>query len=153
MLIGVPLGLSSRRGGKSTGVVLTLFLVFAYYLLSNIGVAFAKSGKLSPVLGVWAANLIFTAFGILLLQQLTGTGLLLHFFTSSAASLGKKLSHIAPARIRATLARLTGPRHAQLPRVSLRIPQMTAPPHAPAHHSAHERASIPHPTGKPSSSA
>ena len=48
MLIGVPLGLSSRRGGKSTGVVLTLFLVFAYYLLSNIGVAFAKSGKLSP---------------------------------------------------------------------------------------------------------
>ena len=109
MLIGVPLGLSSKRGGKSTGVVLTLFLVFAYYLLSNIGVAFAKSGKLSPILGVWAANLIFTAFGLLLLQQLAGTGLLLHFFTSWAAYLGKKLSHIAPARIRATLARLASP--------------------------------------------
>jgi LPS export ABC transporter permease LptF/LPS export ABC transporter permease LptG len=106
MLIGVPLGLSSKRGGKSTGVVLTLFLVFAYYLLSLLGDAFAKSGKLSPVLGVWAANFIFTAFGILLLQQLAGTGLLLHFFTSLAASLGKKLSHIAPARIRATLVSL-----------------------------------------------
>ncbi|HUD23247.1 MAG TPA: LptF/LptG family permease [Acidobacteriaceae bacterium] len=109
MLIGVPLGLSSKRGGKSTGVVLTLFLVFAYYLLSLIGDAFAKSGKLSPALGVWAANLIFTAFGILLLQQLAGTGILLHFFNSSAASLGRKLSHVAPASIRATLARFTSP--------------------------------------------
>jgi len=107
MLIGVPLGLSSKRGGKSTGVVLTLFLVFTYYLLSNVGVAFAKSGKLSPVLGVWAANLIFTAFGLLLLQQLAGTGLLLHLFNSAAAFLGRYLSQIAPARIRVTLARLT----------------------------------------------
>ena len=109
MLIGVPLGLSSRRGGKSAGVVLTLLLVFAYYLLSNIGVAFAKSGKLSPVLGVWAANLIFTAFGILLLQQLAGTGFLIHFFHSIAASLGRMLSPIAPSRIRSTLAGLTRP--------------------------------------------
>jgi LPS export ABC transporter permease LptF len=107
MLIGVPLGLSSRRGGKSIGVVLTLLLVFAYYLISNIGVAFAKSGNLSPVLGVWGANLIFTAFGILLLQQLAGTGFLLNFFTSIAASLGKVLSHIAPSRIGSSLARLT----------------------------------------------
>jgi LPS export ABC transporter permease LptG len=106
MLIGVPLGLSSRRGGKSIGVVLTLLLVFAYYLISNIGVEFAKSGKLSPVLGVWAANLIFTAFGILLLQQLAGTGFLIHFFNSIAASLGKVLSHIAPSRISSSLARL-----------------------------------------------
>ena len=109
MLIGVPLGLSSRRGGKSAGVVLTLLLVFAYYLLSNIGVAFAKSGKLSPALGVWAANLIFTAFGILLLQQLAGTGFLIHFFHSIAASLGRMLSPIAPSRIRSTLAGLTRP--------------------------------------------
>ena len=107
MLIGVPLGLSSRRGGKSTGIVLTLFLVFAYYLLSNLGVAFAKSGKLSPALGVWAANLIFTAFGILLLQQLAGAGILIQLFNSFAAFLGKKLSYFAPASIRATLARLT----------------------------------------------
>jgi LPS export ABC transporter permease LptF/LPS export ABC transporter permease LptG len=109
MLIGVPLGLSSRRGGKSTGVVLTLLLVFAYYLLSLIGDAFAKSGKLSPALGVWAANLIFTAFGLLLLQQLAGTGFLIHFFNSIAASLGRMLSHIAPSRIQSTLARLTCP--------------------------------------------
>ena len=109
MLIGVPLGLSSRRGGKSTGFVLTLLLVFAYYLLSQIGVGFAKSGKLSPFLGVWGANLIFTAFGIILLRQLAGGGVLLNFFTSVAASLGKKLSAVAPRRIAQSLARIASP--------------------------------------------
>jgi len=109
MLIGVPLGLSSKRGGKSTGFVLTLMLVFAYYLLSNIGVAFAKSGKVSPLLGVWAANFIFAAFGALLLQQLAGGGVVLNFFTAIGASLAKKLGAIAPQRLVATLSRLTGP--------------------------------------------
>jgi LPS export ABC transporter permease LptG/LPS export ABC transporter permease LptF len=106
MLIGVPLGLSSKRGGKSTGFVLTLLLVFAYYLLSNIGVAFAKSGKLTPFLGVWGANFIFAAFGVILLQQLAGGGVLLNFFTSVGASLGKRLASIAPRRIAATLSAL-----------------------------------------------
>jgi LPS export ABC transporter permease LptF/LPS export ABC transporter permease LptG len=118
MLIGVPLGLSSKRGGKSTGFVLTLLLVFSYYLLTNVGVAFAKSGKLSPFLGVWAANLIFAAFGIALLQQLAGGGVLLNFFTTVGASLGKTLSRIAPRSIAAALSRLTNPRETHNPHLS-----------------------------------
>jgi len=39
MLVGVPLGLSSKRGGKGTGFAVTLLLVFLYYFLSEIGVA------------------------------------------------------------------------------------------------------------------
>jgi LPS export ABC transporter permease LptG/LPS export ABC transporter permease LptF len=107
MLIGVPLGISSKRGGKSSGVVLTLLLVFAYYLLSELGVGFAKSGKLSPVLGVWGANLLFTAFGVLLLQQLAGAGAILQLFSSLGAGSGKKLSQIARARILTKLKRFT----------------------------------------------
>jgi hypothetical protein len=38
MLVGVPLGLSSKRGGKGTGFVVTLLLVFVYYFLSSVGV-------------------------------------------------------------------------------------------------------------------
>ena len=52
MLVGVPLGISSKRGGKSTGFVLTIVLVFIYYFLSVVGVAFAQSGRLSPLIGV-----------------------------------------------------------------------------------------------------
>ncbi len=98
-LIGVPLGLSSKRGGKSTGFVLTLLLVFAYYLVSNIGIAFAKSGKLSPLLGVWGANLVFAAFGSTLLQQLSGGGALIRLFTSLAASLARGLDRVMPTRV------------------------------------------------------
>jgi len=149
MLIGVPLGLSSRRGGKSTGFVLALLLFFAYYLLSVVGVGFAKSGKLSPVFGVWCANLIFTIFGLLLLRQLSGTGLLLHFFHSIASSLGKTFAPIAPARIRATFARLTRP--ASQPARGATVAVVTAihaggssPTPAPAHplHPAHPRPTL-----------
>ena len=89
MLIGVPLGLSSRRGGKSTGFVLTLLVVFAYYLMSSVGVAFAKSGKVSPFMGVWGANIFFALFGLVLLRQLAGGGFLLNFFNNAAASMGR----------------------------------------------------------------
>ncbi len=70
MLIGVPLGLSSRRGGKSTGFVLTIFLVFIYYFLSSTGMTLAKQGKIPVFLGVWGANVLFAVAGFLLLRQM-----------------------------------------------------------------------------------
>ncbi|WP_263408666.1 LPS export ABC transporter permease LptG [Terriglobus tenax] len=71
VLVGVPLGLSSRRGGKSTGFVLTILLVFIYYLFSSIGESVARQGKLPVVVGVWAANVIFALAGITLLWRLS----------------------------------------------------------------------------------
>jgi LPS export ABC transporter permease LptG/LPS export ABC transporter permease LptF len=110
-LIGVPLGLSSKRGGKSTGFVLTLLLVFAYYMLSEFGIGFARSGKLSPLLGVWGANFIFAVFGCILLQQLTGAGSLLNLFTSLAATLVRTITRIVPSSI---VSRLAGPSEERL---------------------------------------
>jgi LPS export ABC transporter permease LptG/LPS export ABC transporter permease LptF len=92
MLVGVPLGLSSKRGGKSTGFVLTILLVFVYYFLSSIGVAFAKTGKLSPFLGVWGANLIFAAAGALLLYQMSRGGIALGLFSTIGTSINKLLA-------------------------------------------------------------
>ena len=71
MLVGVPLGMSSKRGGKSTGFVLTIMLVFLYYFVSSVGIALATQGKVSPFLGVWGANLIFALVGTTLLQQMS----------------------------------------------------------------------------------
>ena len=99
MLIGVPLGLSSKRGGKSGGFVLTLLLVFAYYLVSDIGVAFAKSGKLSPFAGVWSANLVFALLGLLLLRQLGGGGMLINLFASLGINVDKAVSRLNPRRL------------------------------------------------------
>jgi LPS export ABC transporter permease LptG/LPS export ABC transporter permease LptF len=74
MLVGVPLGMSSRRGGKSAGFVLTIILVFVYYFLSSTGVALARQNKLSVVAGVWAANILFGIAGLLLLERMGRRG-------------------------------------------------------------------------------
>ena len=71
MLVGVPLGISSKRGGKGSGFVLTIVLVFAYYFLSSTGIALARQDKVAPWVGVWAANAVFALAGGLLLRQMT----------------------------------------------------------------------------------
>jgi LPS export ABC transporter permease LptF/LPS export ABC transporter permease LptG len=92
MLVGVPLGLSSKRGGKSTGFVLTILLVFLYYFVSSVGIALATQGKLSPFLGVWGANLIFACAGTLLLQQMSRGGVALSIFSSLGVALARLLA-------------------------------------------------------------
>jgi LPS export ABC transporter permease LptG/LPS export ABC transporter permease LptF len=74
MLIGIPLGISSRRGGKSAGFVVTIALVFLYYFLTLIGVSLAREGKVPVFAGVWAANMLFAFFGLLLLRQMAVGG-------------------------------------------------------------------------------
>jgi LPS export ABC transporter permease LptG/LPS export ABC transporter permease LptF len=82
MLIGVPLGTASRRGGKSSGFIFTILLVLAYYLLSNFGIAWAKQGRLPAFAGVWLANIIFATVGLFLLSQLATGGSVLSAITS-----------------------------------------------------------------------
>jgi len=126
MLVGVPLGLSSKRSGRSTGIILAIVLVFVYYLTSLVGVALAKSGKVSPFLGVWSANIVFTIVGVLLLQQLSRGGIALNVFSSIGQSLGNfymRLTkrHDASARqspamsTEQTLARVRSTLHIRFP--------------------------------------
>jgi LPS export ABC transporter permease LptF/LPS export ABC transporter permease LptG len=68
-MVGIPLGLSSKKSGKSGGFVLSIALVFVYYFISLIGVSLAKQGRVSPALGAWLANLVFFAAALFLLWQ------------------------------------------------------------------------------------
>ena len=68
-LVGIPLGLSSKKGGKSAGFVLTIVLVFAYYSVSLVGLSLARQGKISPGWGVWLADIVFFAVGAFLLWR------------------------------------------------------------------------------------
>jgi LPS export ABC transporter permease LptG/LPS export ABC transporter permease LptF len=74
MLVGVPLGVVSRRGGKSSGFVFTILLVFLYYFLSSTGIALGRQNKLPAFLAVWSANLLFAAAGTFLLWQMASGG-------------------------------------------------------------------------------
>ncbi len=68
-LVGIPLGLSSKKSGKSGGFVLTILLVFAYYTVSLIGVSLARQGRVSPWFGAWMADLVFLAVALFLLMR------------------------------------------------------------------------------------
>jgi LPS export ABC transporter permease LptF/LPS export ABC transporter permease LptG len=68
-LVGIPLGLSFKKGGKSAGFVLTIVLVFAYYSVSLLGISLAREVKVSPAEGVWIANLLFFIAGMMLLSR------------------------------------------------------------------------------------
>jgi LPS export ABC transporter permease LptF/LPS export ABC transporter permease LptG len=68
-LVGIPLGLSSKKGGKSGGFVITILLVFAYYSVSLIGVGLARQGKIPAGLGSWLADIVFFFAGAFLLWR------------------------------------------------------------------------------------
>jgi LPS export ABC transporter permease LptG/LPS export ABC transporter permease LptF len=85
MLVGVPLGVASRRGGKSSGFVYTILLVFLYYFLSVIGTALGRQNKLPVFLAVWSANMLFAGAGIFLLWQMASGGRILNAIMTWAA--------------------------------------------------------------------
>jgi LPS export ABC transporter permease LptG/LPS export ABC transporter permease LptF len=82
MLVGVPLGISFKRGGKGAGFVLTIALVFVYYFLSSTGTALARQNKLPVVVGVWFVNVLFATCGVILLRQMSTGGAALAAITS-----------------------------------------------------------------------
>ncbi len=93
MLIGIPLGMASRRGGKSGGFVLTIALVFIYYFLSSTGTTLARQGKIPPLPGVWAANVLFAVCGIFLLRQMATGGATLNAIASVGTWFRMRRSH------------------------------------------------------------
>jgi LPS export ABC transporter permease LptG/LPS export ABC transporter permease LptF len=89
MLVGVPLGAASRRGGKSSGVVFTILLVFVYYFLSATGTQLGRQSRFPAFFAVWSANLLFAAAGIFLLWQMTTGGRILATIAAWASQLPK----------------------------------------------------------------
>ena len=69
-LTGLPLGISSKKGGKSAALAITVFFAFLYYtvLLGLIGLA--KDGRVKPEVAVWAPNVLFALMAIVLLWRL-----------------------------------------------------------------------------------
>jgi len=73
-LAGIPLGITTRRAGKSGAVVLTVALALIYWIGLGTLVSLSRQGKLSPALAVWLPDLIFAAFGIVSLARLEKPG-------------------------------------------------------------------------------
>ncbi len=73
-LVGIPLGVSSRKGGKSAAFVLTVLLAFLYYLAFITLLGLAKKGTLPVPVAVWTPDAVFLIIGTVLLAQLEKPG-------------------------------------------------------------------------------
>ncbi|HLH41329.1 MAG TPA: LptF/LptG family permease [Bryobacteraceae bacterium] len=73
-MAGVPLGITSRRAGKSSAVVLTVVIAFVYYigLIGCIGLA--RSGRLRPEIGLWIPDSVFAIFASVMIIRLEAPG-------------------------------------------------------------------------------
>ncbi len=69
VLLGVPLAVTTSRGGRGVSVGLSLAAYIIYYLFLSGGEKLADRGFLSPWLAMWAANLVLGPLGIFYLHQ------------------------------------------------------------------------------------
>jgi LPS export ABC transporter permease LptG len=67
VLLGVPLGLRVKRGSKATGIIISIVLVFIYYISVSTIRSFGRGGIIFPVLAAWLPNIIFAILGTILI--------------------------------------------------------------------------------------
>jgi LPS export ABC transporter permease LptF/LPS export ABC transporter permease LptG len=73
-LMGIPLGISSRKGGKSSAFVLTTALAFVYWMGLIGANGLAKQQKLPVGIAMWMPNAIFAVVGVFLLTRMERPG-------------------------------------------------------------------------------
>jgi len=69
-LVGVPLGVMSKRGGFGVGAGLSLLFFVLYWAMSIGGEKLAERGFLAPGLSVWLPNVLLASAGLLMLFRL-----------------------------------------------------------------------------------
>jgi LPS export ABC transporter permease LptG/LPS export ABC transporter permease LptF len=74
-LVGIPLGISTRKGGKSAGYVNAIFLAFFGYYLSSVSLTgLAKRQTLPIPFAVWLPNAVFGLAGMVFLLRMERPG-------------------------------------------------------------------------------
>jgi lipopolysaccharide export system permease protein len=64
VFIALPFGALSGRRNVFVGVASSIFLCFAFFVLTRVGLALGTSGKLLPWLAAWLPNLVFGGAGL-----------------------------------------------------------------------------------------
>lgn len=69
-LLGIPFGFQTARKGIFTGFLILFGAFFSYYVLFIIFMYLGKSGAVSPIIGAWAPNVVFTMMGLFLFLRM-----------------------------------------------------------------------------------
>ena len=73
VLFGPPIALRFPRGGVGVTLGVSIVVFGLYYICLMAGEALADKGKLPAIIAMWAANVIFTVVGVILLWRIEST--------------------------------------------------------------------------------
>lgn len=68
-VLGLSVGSFWRRGGRAYGFILSLGIVFVYYICMNLGENVAKSDKFLTAAGIWLPNFLLGGTGLYLFMK------------------------------------------------------------------------------------
>jgi LPS export ABC transporter permease LptF/LPS export ABC transporter permease LptG len=112
-ILGLPLGASTKKGGRTSGFTISLGIILFYYILISTGEEMAMDGKISPWLGMWGPNILLLLIGFFLfIKSVRETPLFPRFLRFS-----KKKNEMASSPKKKALSR-------NWPHLSLRFPNI-----------------------------
>ncbi|HEX2695427.1 MAG TPA: LptF/LptG family permease, partial [Acidobacteriota bacterium] len=114
VLLGLPLGMTTKKGGRTSGFTISIAVILLYYILITAGEKLAMDGRVPPFLGMWGPNILLFMAGLyLFVKSLKETAL----FSGLAGFLRKRGAVAGPA---------SRPRREGLrfPRISVRFPNI-----------------------------
>lgn len=71
VLLGAPLGIVSRRSGKSVALGVSVIIIILYYLVYTFGESIAREGKLNEFFAMWLPNFIFSLIGTIYIFKMS----------------------------------------------------------------------------------
>jgi len=66
VLLGLPLGMTTKKGGRTSGFTVSIAIILVYYILITAGEKLAMDGRITPFLGMWGPNIILFVAGLYL---------------------------------------------------------------------------------------
>ena len=113
VLLGLPLGMTTKKGGRTSGFTISIAVILLYYILITAGEKLAMDGKVPPFMGMWGPNMLLILAGLyLFVKSMRETAL----FSGLAKLLRKRGDRDGPART---------PRGGlRFPRISVRFPNI-----------------------------
>jgi LPS export ABC transporter permease LptG/LPS export ABC transporter permease LptF len=68
-VVGLALGITNQKGGRSWGFVVSIAVIFVYYVFIQLGDGVAKQGRLPPLVAMWSSNALLAIAGWLVLAR------------------------------------------------------------------------------------
>ncbi len=98
-VLGLSLGLSTQKGGKISGFIISLLIIFIYYTISTTARSLILKESLPPGLGMWTANIFLVVIGLLLFRLTSRERALPRIFSRKPSAAGNPRKKTAPVMV------------------------------------------------------